>query len=424
MNTSLVSGLNGPWAIAVSGTNLFVANAGSNTVGEYNAITGATVNASFISAGNFPSGIAISGSNLFVADYYGGTIGEYNTATGSAVNASLISGLTHPCAIAVSGTDLFFTNETSDTISEYTTAGTVVNATLVAGLGYPDGITVSGSDLYVTNYDSGTIGEYNDITGDAVNASLVSGLDYPAGIAVSGPNLLVVNFYGSSVGEYNATTGAVVSPSLVPDLYYPEGIAISRPVPEPATLTLLVSALLGLGVVYLRRRKVRTIVQLLVAVALLASAVPAQADVFNMGGTISGGTWTGLASLSFVTVGNPGNVADPTTGHGSVPYTYEFGKYDVTVAQYSQFLNAVAASDPYGVYNPLSASTIIRSGSPGSYNYAVVPATANYPAIVNWAGDCRASATGCRTDSRPRRRETALRSPVHTRSPAPQLISR
>ena len=67
---------------------------------------------------------------------------------------------------------------------------------------------------------------------------------------------------------------------------------------------------------------------------------------------------SGLASLSFVTVGDPGNVADTTvmttdstTGYGSVPYAYQMGKYDVTLAQYSAFLNAVARSDPYGLYN-------------------------------------------------------------------------
>ena len=39
------------------------------------------------------------------------------------------------------------------------------------------------------------------------------------------------------------------------------------------------------------------------------------------------------------------------TGYGSVGYTYQMGKYDVTVGQYCQFLNAVAETDPYGLYN-------------------------------------------------------------------------
>jgi hypothetical protein len=35
---------------------------------------------------------------------------------------------------------------------------------------------------------------------------------------------------------------------------------------------------------------------------LIAAAWTAKPDVFSMGGTISGGTWTGVASLSFLTV--------------------------------------------------------------------------------------------------------------------------
>jgi autotransporter-associated beta strand protein len=63
-------------------------------------------------------------------------------------------------------------------------------------------------------------------------------------------------------------------------------------------------------------------------------------------------------------VGNPGNapdtltmtkgaVPDNTTGYGSVGYTYQISKYDVTNAQYVQFLNAVdpAASNTLRVYN-------------------------------------------------------------------------
>src|SRR5208337_1128612 len=84
--------------------------------------------------------------------------------------------------------------------------------------------------------------------------------------------------------------------------------------------------------------------------------------VFSMGGTLNPttGTWTGLASLSFVTVGNPSNVPDPATGnlYGSVPYTFQMSTYDVTLAQYTAFLNAVSTkSDPYGLYNAQMASS-------------------------------------------------------------------
>ena len=146
----------------------------------------------------------------------------------------------------------------------------------------------------------------------------------------------------------------------------------------------------------------KTTVRGLLAAALLASAVSAQADVFNMGGTRNPttGTWTGLASLQFVTVGDPGNVADTqvmndgTTGYGSVPYVYQMGKYDVTAAQYTAFLDAVAATDTYGLYNLGMASSwgacgISRSGSPGSYTYSTNK-NGNFPVNdVTWGDAAR-----------------------------------
>src|SRR5688572_21140746 len=49
--------------------------------------------------------------------------------------------------------------------------------------------------------------------------------------------------------------------------------------------------------------------------------------------------------IETVVVGNPGNAPD-STGFGAVPYRYRMGKYEVTNAQYVEFLNAV---DPAGV---------------------------------------------------------------------------
>jgi formylglycine-generating enzyme required for sulfatase activity len=111
-----------------------------------------------------------------------------------------------------------------------------------------------------------------------------------------------------------------------------------------------------------------------VAASLLLAAAVASADVFNMS--------PGQKNLEFVTVGNPGNAADKT-GLGAVAYTYKMGKYDVTAGQYVQFLNAVAGTDPYGLYYaPMSGSAycnIQRSGAVGSYSYSVDSAWANHP---------------------------------------------
>jgi len=129
------------------------------------------------------------------------------------------------------------------------------------------------------------------------------------------------------------------------------------------------------------------------AVVGLLAVGTAQADVFNMP--------SGDTSLQFVTVGDSGNVPDPATGFGAVGYVYQMGKYDVTAAQYADFLSAVATtSDPYGLYNPSMSNPptsegtvgcgIIQSSSLGGHSYSVVPNDRNFPVnFVSWGDAAR-----------------------------------
>ena len=102
--------------VPARGDIIYVTNYNGGTVGEYTD-TGVTVNSSLISGLINPTGIAISGSDLFVANYNGGTflngtIGEYDTS-GATVNPSLISGLSGPQGLTVSGSNLFVTNRST-----------------------------------------------------------------------------------------------------------------------------------------------------------------------------------------------------------------------------------------------------------------------------------------------------------------------
>src|SRR5205814_8155674 len=115
-----------PSGIAVFGQDLFVTDASSlNVIGNYTP-PGATVNPSLISGLNSPVRIAVSGEFLYVTNLFGGfgTIGKYTTS-GATVNAALVSGLNGPQGIAVSGDKLFVTNsgdatEANGTIGDYT----------------------------------------------------------------------------------------------------------------------------------------------------------------------------------------------------------------------------------------------------------------------------------------------------------------
>ncbi len=86
------------------------------------------------------------------------------------------------------------------------------------------------------------------------------------------------------------------------------------------------------------------------------------------------GVTSAVVNIDWVAVGDPGNTAD-TTGFGTVAYPYEIGKYEVTNDQYAEFLNAVAATDPYLLYNTRMGwwyGGITRSGLPGSYTYSTI----------------------------------------------------
>ena len=80
-----------------------------------------------------------------------------------------------------------------------------------------------------------------------------------------------------------------------------------------------------------------------------------------------------------VTIGRPANSADPATDgrFGRVGQRFAIGRFEVTIDQYTHFLNAVAAEDPHGLFNPRmqwepNLAGISRSGTPGSFRYAVM----------------------------------------------------
>jgi formylglycine-generating enzyme required for sulfatase activity len=104
-----------------------------------------------------------------------------------------------------------------------------------------------------------------------------------------------------------------------------------------------------------------------------------------------------IVTLETVTIGNPGNPNDQDYGSGafgSVGSPYAMGKYEVTLNQYTAFLNAIAATDTFGLYDPsqgsdLTVRGIARSGVSGSYTYSVIGDGDRPVTYVSWLDAAR-----------------------------------
>ncbi len=96
--------------------------------------------------------------------------------------------------------------------------------------------------------------------------------------------------------------------------------------------------------------------------------------------------------MPWSSVGNPGNAADPATGSlfGAVATTFSIGTYDVTVSQYTEFLNAkdpsganalrlyavgMGGEGPGGVYGGIA----FAGANPAGQKYVVKPGQAQRP---------------------------------------------
>jgi len=170
-------------SISAADAQIWVANRDSETIGEYNATTGAVINSSHVSGSGVsnPLSLAISGNNLFVlnAGNTGNTIGEYNATTGAAINASLISGpgLAGILAIAIGtqATPPVIPTSNAVTVSSGSPYWTVPAVTSTGGLGSTvsllAGVNNSGSSQTVTLGSTNAGANFTSLASDVVSVS-------------------------------------------------------------------------------------------------------------------------------------------------------------------------------------------------------------------------------------------------------------
>jgi formylglycine-generating enzyme required for sulfatase activity len=127
------------------------------------------------------------------------------------------------------------------------------------------------------------------------------------------------------------------------------------------------------------------------AAVIFAGAAGAQADVV-------------IETVSIGNLGNSGELSGEGAGGwgvdricGAVHYAYNIGKFEVTAGQYTEFLNAVADTDTYSLYNTFMWTSsdgckIERDGDSGNYTYSVASDWVGRPVnYVSWGDSARFS---------------------------------
>ena len=137
------TGIGSLWALAVSDGSIF-ATKGDRVI-KYDAETLSPINSYFITGLTQAAGIAVSGSDLYVANSGNNTIGKYDTATGSAIDSTFISGgaLSQPASLAYHDGRLYVVNQSSTSLAIYNAdTGSLMDAAFISGLTSATGMTI------------------------------------------------------------------------------------------------------------------------------------------------------------------------------------------------------------------------------------------------------------------------------------------
>jgi hypothetical protein len=190
LNLSPITLPPGRVGIAAFGDNLFVTSSSTHRIDEYSALTGMLIQAGFVTGPKLkgPAELTVAGGSLFVVNSTTGksgeSIGEYNATTGATVHSSLVTGLHGRVDIAVSGTSLFVASSATQRIDEYDITTGMLVAELVKGLHGPSDIAVFGGDLFVTDAQNQSIDIFSATTGMSEGALPTGPLHGPQGITI------------------------------------------------------------------------------------------------------------------------------------------------------------------------------------------------------------------------------------------------
>ena len=328
----------GPIGIAVdSSGNVYTANSGDNTVTK---ITADGTSSTLGATGNKPIGITVDSSgNVYTTNYLDSTVTKITPA--GVVSTLALTG-EHPLGITVDGSGNIYTaNEKTNNVTKITAAG--VASTLGTTGGWPQGIALDGSNnVYTANWNTRNVSK---ITQAGVSSILGRTGRRPIGIALDTSGNVYTSNNGS--GDVSRITTLGTSQIIGVTGRRPNGIRVNAS-----------------GDVFTANELSKTVTKIeppvnsqmnVVALSTVTVAAPDNAAVWIIPfyNAVYATKAECLQNLKIVRtlpaqagVGVQNVSETSCMSVGSVPYTYNVGETEVTVAQWTTFLNTV---DPMGL---------------------------------------------------------------------------
>jgi DNA-binding beta-propeller fold protein YncE len=244
-----------PVAIAASGSHVWVANVGGNSVTELDSATGKIVRVINAPADGIktPVALAATSTNVWVAndgvrgsESGTGSLTELNARNGSLVRVKTDQ-LDNPSAIAVSGNSVWITNQQTSvkgSVTVVNAATGVVTRVIHSASDHfvgPVSVVSRGGDVWVASSggnnpdgngkDQGSATELNAVTGSVMRVvdTRTAQFDTPTAMVFSGQDLWIANLDFSSIVELNASTGALVRFITASSLDQPLSMAVCGP---------------------------------------------------------------------------------------------------------------------------------------------------------------------------------------------------
>ena len=190
-----------PYGICFDGTNIWVANNGTNSVTKLRASDGA--NLGTYPVGVSPYGICFDGTDIWVANQGSNNVTKLRSSDGANLGTYVVG--TGPTSICFDGTNIWVTNMSSNNVTKLRASDGANLVTYALGSG-PNRICFDGANIWVGNWNSNNVTKLRVSDGATMGTYAVG--TQPSGICFDGSNIWVANWGSSSVTKLRASDGA------------------------------------------------------------------------------------------------------------------------------------------------------------------------------------------------------------------------